>query len=123
MTLATASTLVLGITGCNTITRLSEVGDGPELSKITNPVAQPDYRPVSLPMPAPVSPEDNPNSLWRPGAKVFFKDIRAKEVGDILTVRLTIDDKAELENKTERARDDGETQNIDTLLGLSLIHI
>jgi len=118
VTLATASTLVLGITGCNTITRLSEVGDGPELSKITNPVAQPDYRPVSLPMPAPVSPEDNPNSLWRPGAKVFFKDIRAKEVGDILTVRLTIDDKAELENKTERARDDGETQNIDTLLGL-----
>jgi len=63
MALATAGTVVLGIGGCNTITRLSEVGDGPELSEITNPVAQPNYRPVSLPMPAPVSPEVNPNSL------------------------------------------------------------
>ena len=118
VTLAAVGTLVLGIGGCNTVTRLSEVGDGPELSKITNPVAQPGYRPVSLPMPAPVSPEVNPNSLWRPGAKVFFKDIRAKEVGDILTVKLTISDSAKLENKTERDRDDGETQNLNTILGL-----
>jgi len=49
---------------------------------------------------------------------VFFKDIRAKEVGDILTVKLTISDSAKLENKTERDRDDGETQNLNTILGL-----
>jgi len=113
--LAVAVSLPLG--ACNTFTRLSEVGDGPKLSRQANPVAQPGYRPVSLPMPAPHVPQENINSLWRPGAKAFFKDIRAKEVGDILTVRLSLSDKAKLENKTDRARDDGETQNINTLLG------
>jgi flagellar L-ring protein precursor FlgH len=112
-----AAVIVTAIGGCNTITRLSEVGDGPELTRITNPVAQPGYRPVSLPMPAPQIPEDNPNSLWRAGAKAFFKDIRAKEVGDILTVRLLLDDSAKMENKTNRARNDNETQGVPAILG------
>ena len=118
--LAVAAAALVGtlVGGCNLATRLSEVGDGPELSQITNPTVQPDYRPVSLPMPTPMSPEDNPNSLWRTGAKAFFKDIRAKEVGDILTVSLDISDSADLENQTQRQRDDGETQAVNTLLGL-----
>jgi flagellar L-ring protein FlgH len=114
---AIAAAIVTAIGGCNTITRLSEVGDGPELTEITNPVAQPGYRPVSLPMPAPQIPEDNPNSLWRTGAKAFFKDIRAKEVGDILTVRLVLDDSAKMENKTNRGRNDSETQGVPAILG------
>jgi flagellar L-ring protein FlgH len=114
---AIAAVFVIAVSGCNVITRLSEVGDGPELTEITNPVAQPGYRPVSLPMPAPQIPEDNPNSLWRTGAKAFFKDIRAKEVGDILTVRLLLDDKAKMENKTNRDRNDGETQGVPAILG------
>jgi flagellar L-ring protein FlgH len=114
---AMAAVFVIAVSGCNVITRLSEVGDGPELTEITNPVAQPGYRPVSLPMPAPQIPEDNPNSLWRTGAKAFFKDIRAKEVGDILTIRLVLDDSAKMENKTNRDRNDGETQGIPNILG------
>ena len=112
-----AAVIFTAVGGCNTITRLSEVGDGPELTRITNPVAQSGYRPVSLPMPAPQIPEDNPNSLWRAGAKAFFKDIRAKEVGDILTVRLLLDDSAKMENKTNRARNDNETQGVPAILG------
>ena len=39
--------------GCaNTIERLSQVGEAPELTSSENPVAQAAYRPVSLPMPA-----------------------------------------------------------------------
>lgn len=114
---AMAAVIVIAVSGCNVITRLSEVGDGPELTEITNPVAQPGYRPVSLPMPAPQIPEDNPNSLWRTGAKAFFKDIRAKEVGDILTVRLLLDDSAKMENKTNRGRNDAETQGVPSILG------
>jgi flagellar L-ring protein precursor FlgH len=114
---AIAAAIVAAVGGCNTITRLSEVGDGPKLTEITNPVAQPGYRPVSLPMPAPQIPEDNPNSLWRTGAKAFFKDIRAKEVGDILTVRLVLDDSAKMENKTNRGRNDSETQGVPAILG------
>ena len=82
---------VATIGGCgSTLERLADVGDGPELSKIKNPVARSDYRPVSMPMPAPQIVADNPNSLWRSGARAFFKDTRAKEVGDILTVELTL---------------------------------
>jgi flagellar L-ring protein precursor FlgH len=109
---------VSSLAACNTVTRLSEVGDGPEMTEIVNPTAQPDYRPVSMPMPAPQRVEDNPNSLWRPGARAFFKDHRAKEVGDILTVTLAIDDGASLNNETERDRTDAEDNNVTNLLGL-----
>jgi len=114
----TALTLVIGAaSGCNTFTRLSEVGDGPQLADIQNPVAAPGYQPVTMPMPAPLMVEENPNSLWRAGAKAFFKDHRAKEVGDILTVRLALDDSAELENTTERDRTDSEDHDFNDFLG------
>ena len=107
------------ISGCgSTLGRLAEVGDGPKLSTIKNPVARTDYRPVSMPMPAPQIVEDNPNSLWRAGARAFFKDTRAKEVGDILTVKLDLSDSATLANDTNRARDDSEDTDITNFLGL-----
>lgn len=119
--LRTAAVVVLALAagGCNILTRLSEIGSDPRLSDITNPTAQPNYRPVSLPMPAPQVAENNPASLWRPGARAFFKDIRAKEIGDILKVRLKFNDNANLKNKTERSRNDGETQNVNTVLGFT----
>lgn len=117
-----ASTLVLGgllLGGCaNTMNRLSEVDSGPGLSQIVNPMAREDYRPVSMPMPTPQRAIDNPNSLWRPGARAFFKDQRAKEVGDIMTVSLNLDDSAKLENSTDRTRDDSEQTGVNNLLGL-----
>ena len=110
--------ITVALSGCNVLTRLSEVGDGPELTKIINPVARTDYRPVSLPMPAPEVAEDNPNSLWRAGARAFFKDHRAKNIGDIVTVKLDLADSAKFNNKTERERDDKETTGVPFLLGL-----
>jgi len=115
---AVAVAIVAAVPGCNTLTRLSEVGGGPKLTRIANPTTRPDYRPVSMPMPAPQVVEDNPNSLWRSGARAFFKDIRAKNVGDIVTVKLNLKDKATLDNKTERQRDDSEQQDVSKLLGL-----
>lgn len=117
--LVVAAVAAAALGGCgNTVTRISEVGDGPKLTQISNPTARPDYRPVSMPMPAPQIAEDNPNSLWRAGARAFFKDTRAKDVGDILTVKLEIEDSASLENKTERERDDSEDTDVTSFLGL-----
>ena len=96
----------------NTLDRFSEIGDGPDLTKIIKPMARPDYKPVSLPMPAPHAAENNPNSLWRSGAKAFFKDHRAKEIGDVVTVKLNLADSAKLENKTDRDRNDKEDTNV-----------
>jgi flagellar L-ring protein precursor FlgH len=107
------------LTGCNAADRLSNIGRAPELSPIQDPVRQPDYRPVSMPMPA-TMPADPmaPNSLWRTGARGFFRDQRARQVGDVLTVNVTIKDQASLRNETERGRTNSEGLGIDGLFGL-----
>lgn len=117
---ATALLITSALAGCQTLTRLSEVGDPPEMTDIRNPTAEKNYKPVSLPMPAPQLAEDNPNSLWRAGARAFFKDHRAKEVGDIVTVKMELSDKASLSNTTEREREDSEDTDVNDLLGLEL---
>lgn len=103
-----ASALVitmLAISGCDTIQRLSEIGGGPKVSGIENPVHKRDYRPVSMPMPAANVAISSPNSLWRPGARAFFKDQRAGQVGDILTVVVNIqNEEASMSNSTNRGR-------------------
>lgn len=117
--IALVSAVASAAGGCNSLTRLSDVGAEPQMSAVSNPVAQPGYRPVSLPMPAPMIAEENPSSLWRPGAKAFFKDIRAKDVGDILTVQLSLDDKASLNNATNRQREASEATKLNALLGFA----
>jgi flagellar L-ring protein precursor FlgH len=104
--------------GCtSTIERLSQVGQPPELAPIENPVAQESYRPVSLPMPA-QEPEIYPaNSLWRQGARSFFKDQRARTVGDVLTVEVTIADEATLRNETQRTRANEDSLSASHFLG------
>ncbi|WP_119301937.1 flagellar basal body L-ring protein FlgH [Dongia deserti] len=110
--------LSLTVIGCgNTLERISRVGDRPPLSPIENPNASELYQPVSLPMPDPVSDVRQPASLWRQGSRAFFKDQRAGRVGDILTVVIEIDDEAELDNSTSRARTAGESAGLDNLLG------
>ena len=106
------------LSGCNMLTRLSEVGDGPKIAPIANPTTAVDYRPVSMPMPAPKRVTWNPNSLWRSGARAFFRDQRANDVGDILTISLDISDSADLENKTTRKRADTEDGDVTNFLGL-----
>ena len=115
--LVVPAALAAGAGGCNMMARVSDIGDYPQMTQITNPQSQPGYKPVSLPMPAPQIPDDNPNSLWRPGARAFFKDIRAKDVGDTLTIRLKLDDKAKMSNNTKRKRDDKEAMGVEALMG------
>jgi flagellar L-ring protein FlgH len=100
---------------CNTFTRLSQVGEEPPLSKIQNPAStQPA---VQMPMPAPMPVERQANSLWRPGARAFFKDQRANQIGDILTVTINIADTASLSNSTTRTRNNSESADTTNLLG------
>lgn len=114
-----AAILLLGtaLGGCNTLTRLSTVGEEPPLTSIQNPTAMPTYQPVSMPMPAPVTEERQPNSLWRTGSRAFFKDQRASQIGDILTVVIEIEDDASLRNTTARNRAAGESADLSAFLG------
>lgn len=105
------------LTACGSLDRLANVGKAPALSAIENPVAQPGYRPVQMPMPAP-KPQSYPqNSLWRNGNRAFFKDQRAQQVGDILTVRVRITDKAAIDNTTERKRTNAEGMDVEGFFG------
>ena len=106
------------LSGCaSTIDRVMTVGDPPPLNEIKDPTTQPGYKPVRLPMPEPVAYVYQPNSLWRSGARAFFEDQRAARIGDILTVNVTIDDKAEVENATQRTRTGSDNMGIGALAG------
>src|SRR5262245_55528986 len=92
------------VPGCGALERLRLIGDPPPLAAIENPTAAPGYKPVQMPMPAPQPAVYQPNSLWRTGSRAFFKDQRAHQVGDILTVKVRIIDKATMDNETQRSR-------------------
>jgi flagellar L-ring protein precursor FlgH len=116
-----AITGVLGLClgGCSVAERLAEIGQAPRLSPIENPVQQPGYRPVSLPMPDPEPLQSaGANSLWRSGAKGFFRDQRARRVGDVLTVEVTISDNANWSNQTTRSRKSDDHLGIPDFFGL-----
>lgn len=107
----------LVLAGCSTADRLAHVGSPPPLSAIDDPTAAPGYRPVHMPMPAPEPPQFKSNSLWRSGARAFFKDQRASRVGDILTVNVLIADRAQIDNKTQRQRSGDERMGIHGAVG------
>jgi flagellar L-ring protein FlgH len=114
---ALATVLAISLTGCNALTRLSQVGEAPPLTEIQNPTQKSNYQPVSMPMPAAKPIERNSNSLWRAGARAFFKDQRASNVGDILTVLIDIEDSAAITNSTSRNRTATEDASLNALLG------
>ncbi len=105
------------LAGCNTLERLSQVGEDPKLTRVQNPTHRTGYRPVTMPMPAPVRAERSPNSLWRAGSRAFFKDLRASQVGDIVTVTVSVADSVDLDNKTERTRTNSEAAALPNFLG------
>lgn len=113
--LVVSSALLLS--ACGMGDRISNIGKAPEMTRIANPVTQPDYQPVSLPMPSPQPITKEKNSLWESNRVTFFKDQRAANVGDIITVMIEIKDKAELDNETERTRASGEDAQIPSILG------
>lgn len=105
------------LAACGAGERLADIGKPPAMTPIENPTTQPDYRAVSMPMPAPQMVTRQRNSLWASDRQAFFEDQRADNVGDILTVLLDIKDKAELDNESERTREAGEDAGLNALLG------
>ena len=117
----TLLTVVSVVGGCSSIDRLSQIGEQPKLSAIENPTAQPGYKPVQMPMPKPEAVSYNANSLWRNGSRSFFKDQRAHQIGDLLTVTVNITDQANFANETQRSRTVTEDSGITAFLGSNLL--
>ncbi|MGX1785400.1 flagellar basal body L-ring protein FlgH [Bosea sp. NPDC055332] len=108
-------TLLLG--ACGAADRLANVGQAPALSPIEDPTATKGYKPVQMPMPAVEHASYAPNSLWRTGSRAFFKDQRARLVGDLVTVKVKVTDRAQLDNTTKRSRKNGEDLGAENFFG------
>src|SRR3954471_13240595 len=108
----------LALAGCSAADRLANIGQAPPLSAIEDPTAQPGYKPVRMPMPNPQPVSFAANSLWRQGSRAFFKDQRAQMVGDLVTVKVQVTDKANLDNETKRSRTNSESFGAKNAFGL-----
>lgn len=116
------------LSGCGSVGRLQQIGKAPKLSGI-DPVATPEVE-ASLSMPSDRTGRATPvtmqqaaaapsASLFRTGAGAFFRDQRAGKMGDILTIRINIQDKADIGNNTSRTRGGSENGGLGGLLGIA----
>src|SRR2546423_5934605 len=117
-----AAVLIASLLGsCSALDRLKNIGEQPALTCTENPTGDTANKPVQMPMPAPQAAVYNPNSLWRNGSRAFFKDQRAMQVGDIMTVKVKITDNAKIENGTARSRTNKEDSGVTDFIGSKLL--
>src|SRR3954454_16889271 len=106
------------LAGCGTLSRVSEIGRAPEMTPTADPTKEATWRPVSMTMPAREPTPNEANSLWRSGSRAFFKDQRAAQVGDIVTILVSMNDTANLKNATTTNRSSGETVSLAGFFGM-----
>ncbi|MFB2549663.1 flagellar basal body L-ring protein FlgH [Ensifer soli] len=103
--------LALGLlAGCDSQT-FKEIGRAPSMSPIGSGL-QYSQTPQLAMYPKQVRHVTNGYSLWSDQQAALFKDARALNVGDILTVDIKIDDRASFDNKTDRSRTNDSGFNI-----------
>lgn len=121
----TAAALSLLLAGCETIGTLKNIGRAPPLSaaeKVESPdLEQSIGRSGAGRRQRDMAPPVASASLFRAGAGAFLGDQRASRIGDILTVRINVADKADIGNTTARSRGGGESAGVTTLLGLEKV--
>ena len=116
-TLALTSVLALSLGACSVGERLSRVGETPDFTNVESPTERKDYKPVTMPMPEKQVETSQMNSLWSTGRQAFFEDQRAKQIGDILTVMIDMENEATFESASTRTRNSGEDTSIGALGG------
>ncbi|MCY1664716.1 flagellar basal body L-ring protein FlgH [Rhizobium sp. SL86] len=99
---APALLAVLMLAGCQSQT-IKEIGNAPSMSPIGSGLQYAQTPQMGL---YPKQPRQMANgySLWSDSQAALFKDARALNVGDILTVDIQINDKADFDNETDRSR-------------------
>lgn len=101
--------------GCD---RVKHIGRAPDFSEIVNTGEHRAMMDPGLPIATTRLRNLDRSSLWRGGRASLLGDRRAMRRGDILTVVIEIDDKAEISNSTSRSRGGSESLGIPQLLGI-----
>ncbi len=83
--------------------QLREIGREPVLSPVGSGLSPAKTAHVDLPT-TPVAYHSG-NSTWQDSGADLFRDARAIHVGDVVTVKVQINDKASLDNNLNRSRD------------------
>lgn len=99
-------------------TRLNQVGKAPAFSPTTG---GPEVRAMMMPSQLPETRQDRATgnaSLWTANRQSLLGDRRAVQRGDILTVVIEIDEKAEISNSSGRSRNGSENLSIPSLFGI-----
>jgi flagellar L-ring protein FlgH len=111
----TAMLVLLFLTGCSS---LNQVGKAPEFSQLEGSYQHHAMYSNALPNQADPSGESDASSLWTAGRASLLGDRRAGKRGDILTVVIEIDDRAEISNSSDRSRSGNQSMAIPQLMGL-----
>ncbi|MBD8685895.1 MULTISPECIES: flagellar basal body L-ring protein FlgH [Rhizobium/Agrobacterium group] len=94
------------LSGCSSITQnqtLKEIGNAPAMSPIGSGL-QFSQAPQLASYPKQPLRSASGYSLWSDSKAALFKDARALNIGDILTVNIQINDKATFDNETDRTK-------------------
>ena len=108
-----ALALLTLLAGCGA----SQYNQPPVMSAVSNPRLVAEYQPVASPYVAPAPEVRGPNALWESGSRSFFKNQRAANIGDILTVKVRVNDKATFDNETSSQRKSGRSAGISNIGG------
>lgn len=104
-TLALLAATSLLLAGCQEMARPQFTPIDQSLSKGQTPI-------IATPVTIPTPPKPAPGSLWVPGSKQFFKDSRAREVGDIIIVQVEEQTEAKAEAKSEASKSHDQSAGI-----------
>ena len=88
------------VSGC--AARIDEIGRAPKLAPVGSGMTLTTQARILAPAKLPIQPANY--SLWPGNKESIFHDQRAKSTGDVLTVNIEINDKATLNNKSNRSR-------------------
>jgi flagellar L-ring protein precursor FlgH len=100
--------VVVAVSGCGA--NLSEVGVPPRMSPVGSGIVETPRSAQFYPK-APAPPV-NRASLWNDRQSRLFTDPRALSVGEVLTVMISINDRAKFNNESERKRQSGKTLGV-----------
>jgi len=106
---------LLALAGCGT--NIREIGREPALTPVGTGIQT---NTVAIPLePSPAPRYRRGNSIWQDQSADLFRDTRAVKVGDVVTVKIAVRDRASFDNSTNRSREStrGLTGSYDFSLG------
>jgi flagellar L-ring protein precursor FlgH len=96
------------LAGC--ASRIADLGREPLMTPVGSGLT-PNRTPMVMQAQAQVPRNDN--SFWHDASADLFRDPRAMRVGDVVTVKISIKDKASLDSTSERSRDSSSNHSYD----------